>query len=151
MSDDFIVIVARDPTHVPSEGAQLQVSVLLSRLAPSADSITAEAAAAVRFYDCGGNFERISCPHCRAEIGIDWWQERMDEDFDGEGFRLENYDTPCCGTPIDLNALIYDWPQAFGCFSWTIQNANIGELTKGAKAELEAAAGVPIVVIHQHL
>ena len=151
MSDDFIVIVPGDPTHVPSEGTQLQVSVLLRRFAPSADSITSNVETAVQFYDCGGNFERIFCPHCRSDITIDWWQECMDADFNGEGFRLGNFETPCCHALINLNALIYDWPQAFGSFSWTMQNANIGELTEGVKAEIEAAVGVPIVVIHQHV
>ncbi len=151
MSDNFIVIVPRDPTHVPSEDTQIQVAELLWRLAPSADSITADVNAAVQFYDCGGNFERILCPQCTTEISSDWWHECMNADFDGAGFRLGSFDTACCHASIRLHELIYDWPQAFGRCSWTVRNANIGELTEGAKAELEAAVGVPIIVVRRHI
>ena len=75
----------------------------------------------------------------------------MDEDHDSEGFQLRMYDMPCCSNPVRLNDLIYFWPQAFGCFSWTVQNPNIGELNADAISELEATAGCPLVPIKQHL
>jgi len=150
MSDDFIVLVPSDPDVAASSEVQLRVAALLKRLAPSADSITPEVTDAIRFHDAGTNFEHIRCPRCGAGISIDWWQDRLDEDSDGEGFRLDSYPTPCCGNSRTLNQLEYDWPQAFGRSSWTVDNANIGEIDAAAKAELDAAAETPLVVIRQH-
>jgi hypothetical protein len=152
MSDHFIVIVPRDPSLVPTDEQQQQRVVgVLNRIAPTAESVTAEAWPDVRFFDCGQNFKGLSCPRCESEISVEWWQDRMDDDTDGDGFRLSAYEAPCCEAPVNLNELIYDWPQAFGRFCWTVQNANIGELNEAAKAELEVVAGFALVPIHQHV
>jgi hypothetical protein len=151
MSDHFIVVVPRDPRLVPIDEVQRRVVGVLNRIAPSAENVTAAVSSQVQFFDCGQNFDKILCPRCAAEIGIGWWQERMDDDFDGIGFRLDSYDAPCCAKSVNLNELIYDWPQAFGRFSWTVQNPNIGELTDAAKLELEAVAGFALVPIQRHV
>jgi hypothetical protein len=151
MSDAFIVIVPRDANCVLSPDVERRVTELLKRLAESAESVTSEVSEVVRFHDCGENFESVHCPRCAAEISIDWWQERMDDDADDEGFRLDAYATPCCGASTSLNELTYDWPQAFGRLSWTVQNPNIGELSSAAVAEIEGAAGVPVTVVRQHI
>jgi hypothetical protein len=151
MSDDYIVIVPRDPRFAASLDAQERVAAVLRRLAPSAGSVDPEVSDAIRFHDAGSNFESISCPRCAAEISIDWWQERMDEDMKEDGFLLERYAAPCCGAPMTLKELVYESPQAFGRTSWTVQNANVGELAQMALQELEAAAGTPLVVVYQHL
>jgi hypothetical protein len=151
VSDHFIVVVPRDPRLIPSDDVQRRVVEVLNRVAPNADEITAVGSTHIQFFDSGQNFEKVSCPRCSAEISIEWWQERMDDDHDGVGFQLHSYDTPCCSKAVRLNELIYFWPQAFGCFSWTVQNPNIGELTAEAISELEAAAGCSLVPIKQHL
>lgn len=151
MSDDFIVLVPRNPSYAASRDVQDRVAAILKRLAPSADSITPQVSDSIRFHDAGANVESIRCPRCGAEISIDWWQHRMDDDSDGDGFRLDSYAVPCCGDALTLNELEYDWPQAFGRTSWTVQNANIGEIDAASKVELEAATGTPLAVVHQHL
>ena|SRR5450631_717952 len=151
MSDHSIVIVPRDPSFVPTDEQQQRVVGVLNRIAPAAESVTVEASPEVRFFDCGQNFEGLSCPHCESEISVEWWQDRMDDDTDGSGFRLGTYETPCCEALVTLNELIYDWPQAFGRFCWTVQNPNIGELTDAAKTELEVVAGFALVPIQQHV
>jgi hypothetical protein len=151
VSDHFIVVVPRDPRLVPTDEVQRRIVGVLNRIAPSAENVMAEVSPQVQFFDCGQNFQRVSCPHCSSEIGVDWWQERMDDDADGIGFRLDSYGAPCCAKSVNLNELIYDWPQAFGRFGWTVQNPNIGELTDAAKLELEAAAGFGLMLIQQHV
>jgi len=151
MSDHFIIVVPRDPTLVPTDEQRRRVVGALNKIAPRAESVTVESWPEVRFFDCGQNFETVSCPHCTSDIGIEWWQDRMDDDTDGDGFRLNSYDTPCCAASVNLNELIYDWPQAFGRSCWTVQNPNIGELSDAAKSELEAVAGFALVPIHQHV
>jgi hypothetical protein len=151
VSDNFIVLVPVDPKFAPSPDVQKRVAATLRRLAPSADSIELEVSEAIRFHDCGSNFESISCPRCAAEISIDWWQERMDDDAIEEGFKLERYPVACCGAPLTLNELEYEARQAFGRTSWTVRNANVGELDVMALHELEAEAGTPLVAVYQHL
>ena len=151
MSDDFIILVPRDPDSAASHDVQARVAAVLKRLAPSAESITPEVSEAIRFHDAGENFERILCPRCGKEIRVEWWQDRMDEDSSDYGFRLDSYATICCNKLVNLNELTYDWPQAFGRTSWTVQNADIGDLDAGSRAELEVAAGNPLVVVRQHL
>ncbi len=106
---------------------------------------------AIRFHDAGSNFESIACPCCAAEVSIDWWQDRMDDDSAEEGFRLQRYPVPCCNAALTLNELRYESPQAFGRTSWTVRNANIGELEAGHLQELEVAAGAPLTAVYQHL
>jgi hypothetical protein len=151
MSDDFIVLVPRDPTHAASLDGQRRVAQILRRLAPSAESIKPEVSEAIRFHDAGANFESVSCPRCAAEISIDWWQDRMDDDAVDEGFKLERYPAPCCGAPLTLNELKYESHQAFARTSWTVRNAGVGELDAMGHRELDAAAGTALVAIYQHL
>jgi len=151
MSDDFIVLVSRDPSWRAEPLVLERVTAILRRLAPSADSITPEVSEAIRFHDAGSNFEGIRCPRCAAEISIDWWQNCMDEDSDGDGFALGSFEVPCCEALLNLNELKYESNQAFSRTSWTVQNANIGELSDAAGRELEEAAGLPLVAVYQHV
>ena len=151
MSDDFLVIVPRDPRQVPPTDAQQRVLEALARIAPNAEESTSEASEVVRFFDCGSNFERIICPRCSAEVDLEWWQDRMDEDSTDDGFLLATYAMPCCGASTTLHELVYDWPQTFGRFNWEVRNPEIGELTESNKADLEAAAGMKLVFVRQHL
>jgi hypothetical protein len=151
MSDYFIVLVPRDPTWVAAPQVQERVTAILRSLAPSADSVTPEVSEAIRFHDAGSNFEGIRCPRCAAKISIDWWQDRMDEDANGDGFSLATFSVPCCGALLNLNDLEYEANQAFARTSWTIQNANIGKLSDEASRALESAAGISLVVVYQHL
>ena len=151
MSDDFIVVVPRDPMLVPTREAQRRVAEVLCRLAPNAEDSTAEASEDIQLFDCGENFERLSCPLCSADLSIDWWHERLDDDAKGDGFQLAPYKLPCCGGTATLNELIYDWPQAFGRFRWEVANPDIGALSDADKSALEAAAGFELVLIRQHI
>src|SRR5262245_16565106 len=125
MSDDVLIVVPRDPRHVPSTKSQQLLLEALRTLAPKADEITSEAVEQIAFFDAGQNFERIVCPACNSQLEMSWWQDRMDEDFGDDGFRLEQYALPCCGARLNLNELTYDWPQAFGRFCAEVRNPDI--------------------------
>jgi len=151
MSDDFLVIVPCDPTLVPSPEISEHVVAVLRRLAPQAESVTAEAADSIQFYDCGENFEGLSCPKCLEPLDLDWWHERMGLDEAGGAFALRPFATPCCGASLTLNDLAYDWPQAFGRFRWEVQNPNIGNLSRDAEARIAETAGFPVRFVRQHV
>ncbi len=150
MSDNWIALIPEDPRFVPDEAKQRQARDRFAEVAPEADEIDIKVSENVRFFDCGGNFERICCPSCGAEIPIAWWQDRMDEDY-AEGFKLAAYATPCCGAACTLHELVYEWPQGFGRFALDAMNPNIGKLEDRHKQEFEDILGTKLRVIYQHI
>jgi hypothetical protein len=152
MSDDWITVIPEDPRFVPDESRQKRAEALLARIAPDAEEIEVNLTDHVLFFDCGENFERVSCPSCRREIAMEWWQERMEDDGnEDEGFKLSKYPTPCCRSMLTLHELVYDWPQGFGRFAIDVMNPGIGELSEGQRQELQEILGVPLRIIYQHL
>jgi hypothetical protein len=150
MSDNWIALVPEDPRFVPDAAKQRRAHKRFAEIAPEADEIEIKVSKKVVFFDCGGNFERICCPSCGAEIPVEWWQERMADD-DDEGFKLAAYATPCCEKMVTLNELVYEWPQAFGRFAVDAMNPNIGKLDDKYKREFEKILGTKLRVIYQHI
>src|SRR5437879_11799207 len=107
MSDHWIALIPEDPRFVPDPAKRERARDRFSQIAPDAEEIEIKVSEKVRFFDCGQNFERIRCPSCGAEIPVNWWQNRMDddsggdvwqdriEDDSGDGFTLAPYATPC--------------------------------------------------------
>ena len=150
MSDNWIRVIPEDPRFVPRTACQPRARAWFERIAPDAEEIEIKTSDTVEFFDCGANFERILCSSCRAEIPVEWWQQRMDEDHAG-GFKLLKYPTPCCSTPHTLHELVYEWPQGFGRFAIDVMNPGIGQLSKARTRELEQILGCSIRVIYQHI
>ncbi len=150
MSDNWVILIPEDPLFVPGEPQQQQATELLRALSADADEITATTSDEVRFFDCGENFERILCPSCGCEINLEWWQDRMGEDFD-QGFKLLTYSTPCCRKDHTLHELRYDWPQGFGRFALETMNSSIGMLDESQAREFETILHTTLRVIHQHI
>lgn len=151
MSDNWIYLIPDDAFFIPDASKQELARRRLHEIAPEAGEIKQSVSENVRFQDCGANFERIGCPSCQAEISISWWQRCMDEDFDGDGFRVATYDTPCCGSKITLHDLAYEWPQGMCRFSLDLLNGNLDRLHDRHKRELEEILGCKLRVIYQHL
>jgi hypothetical protein len=150
MSDNWITIIPEDPAFIPEASRRARARDWLMSIAPNVEEIEIIVGDEVQFFDCGANFERVLCPFCHADIPIEWWQERMDEDHDS-GFKLLKYPTPCCGTPQTLHQLTYDWPQGFARFAIDAMNPRIGTLDEPQKRELEQILGTPLRIIYQHI
>jgi hypothetical protein len=150
MSDNWIVLIPEDPWLVPDAVKQRRARDRFAEIAPEADEIEIKVSEKVEFFDCGANLERICCPSCRAQIPVEWWQERMDEDY-GDGFKLASYATPCCGKKSTLHELVYEWPQGFGRFALDALNPNIAKLAEKDKREFEKILGTKLRVIYQHI
>ena len=150
MSDNWIVLNPEDPRFVPDVAKQRRARDRFVEIAPEADGVEIKVSETVQFFDCGGNFERISCPSCGSDIPVAWWRDRIDEDS-GDGFQLGSYATPCCGKKCTLHDLVYDWPQGFGCFTLGAMNPNIGKLNDRYKQEFERILGTKLRVIYQHI
>lgn len=150
MSDSWIAMIPENPKFIPEAAKQLRARDRFAEIAPEAEEIEIKISEKVQFFDCGGNFERILCPLCRSEIPVEWWQDRMDEDYD-DGFKLASYATPCCGGKCTLHELVYEWPQGFGLFALDAMNPNIGKLEDKHQREFEEILGTKLRVIYQHI
>lgn len=150
MSDNWIILIPENPDYIPDEEKRVGARIHLMQLAPDADEIEITVFDNIEFFFCGGNFERICCPACGSEISDEWWQDRMEEDYE-DGFKLDHYLTPCCGASRTLHELIYEWPQGFGRFAIEAMNPNIGMLDDVQKQVFEAILGTKLRVIYRHL
>ena len=150
MSDNSIRLVPQNPRFLPDELRRARAHARLSQLMPSAQT-SVQIYQAVQFIDCGANFESVNCPSCGAQLSIEWWHDRMAEDYDGNGFRLASYATPCCTSRLPLYQLDYNWPQAFARFLLEATNPLLPQLADADKRELEHILGTRLILIYRHL
>jgi len=150
MSDNWIVLIPEDPHFVPNAAVRGRARDRLAAIASGADEVAATVDDDVAFFDCGENFETVRCPRCGATIPMEWWQDRMDEDY-ADGFKLDGYAVPCCGASLTLHELAYDRPQGFGRFSLSARNPNRGPLEAEQLRELSDIVGGRLRVIYRHL
>ncbi len=150
MSDNWIIVIPEDADYLPSENAQDRAVALFRQIAPHADEIRKEVSEEIRFIDCGSNLSRIVCPHCDAELEMDWWSDLMDAESEA-GFPFREVSLPCCGRAGSLRTLGYDWPQGFARFSVEAMNPGIPDLSEAQLAEFGRVLGCPVRKILQHL
>jgi hypothetical protein len=150
MSDNWVTLIPEDPRFIPDPAKQSRARDRFSEIAPHAAEIELKVCEKVELFDCGGNFERILCPSCCAEIPVPWWQERMDKDYKN-GFMLDKYATPCCASLHTMHELVHEWPQGLGRFGLSAMNPNIGKLDDRYKKEFEEILGTKLRVIYQHI
>ena len=151
MSDYWICIIPKDPTFVPTEKNADAARDYLVDLAPRSDAVTSATAGSIQLRDCGGNLESITCPACSAPIEQDWWQKKMDADFDGAGFRLRRMVLPCCRKKATLNDLIYHFDQGFSRFVLDAMNPKIRKLKAEQIKHLAELLGTEVRVIYQRI
>ena len=125
MSDSILRLHAADPDYQADAEVAARAKRAAESMFPGADGIDVEVYPKVTLIDCGENLERIVCPHCGATISNDWWGARMDELAD-DGWEQADVDastqSPCCGRPVTLRSLIYDWPMGFARFTVDVWN-----------------------------
>ena len=151
MSDNWIVLISDDPLVIPAEAKQSLALEHFIKIAPVADKIEIIVSNEVKFFDCGSNFERVICPSCKTELPVDWWEDRMDEDYQDDGFMLRPYVVPCCESTYTLHNLNYEWSQGFGKFAIEAMNPNLGKLRSAVISEFESILNIPLRVIYQHI
>ncbi len=120
-------------------------------VAPGACAITTSTEDHIVFYDCGSNFEHVSCPSCGTELDTKEWQEWMDSDFDGIGFALMERGMRCCGAQHTLHQLRYEFAQGFGRFTLSTMNPGFSGLSAEQRMQFEVLLGCEVRVIYQRL
>lgn len=152
MSDNWIILIPESAGLVPPEDKQKLALEKLRELTPNADEVEIENTDKIRFEHAGSNFEKISCPACKQEIEMSWWQDKMDEDFGrDEDFMLMPIKLPCCSAVKTLHELQYDFQQGFARFSLSSMNPNIGEMPKEFVDALESILCCRLRVIYCHI
>ncbi len=151
MSDNWIILIPEDSLFVPTAASQQLAEDRLRRLAPHADEVRSQVSHSIKFHDCGVNLEKVSCPHCGCYINQGWWQDAMDQDFDGTGFKMHDQVLPCCGAKATLHGLKYYFQQGYGKYSLEAMNPDLGELTSSQAHDFEVILGCTLRVIYQHI
>lgn len=148
MSDHFLVVIPADPhTGLPESAEDLRKA--LAKLAGATESAVKDYGK-LQFIDAGENAERIGCPACGHTFTIPEWHAWMDADWHGEdGFHLHSHASPCCGTGMTLNDLVYEWPQGFARWFVSARNEGRGPLSADEVAQLEQVAGLRLKAIAQ--
>ncbi|MET9821921.1 hypothetical protein ABZ038_09900 [Streptomyces sp. NPDC006349] len=152
MSDNYLTVIPVDPYWQPSKDAAGRAAAVLSGMLPDDDArrgLEAKWHDSVEVVDCGANPERISCPHCAAELTTDWWAAAVSERYDA-GFPTLLGRVPCCGVETSLNALVYDWPMGFARFRIEVPCPDRAWLTDEELASLADALGHPLRQILVH-
>lgn len=160
MSDDFLRFVATDPEVLPEPARTDRArDAVLARL-PRADTVEVGRFDSVRFIDCGGNFESVQCPSCRADLLSDGaWTRYMDQAWDS-GMTQRSFTLACCAAIHPLEELDYRWPVAFGRFSidarnpgvdWFHPDRELGSEAREILSDLSSILGTEMTAIWQHI
>jgi hypothetical protein len=149
MAENWIIFIPKDPNLIPDELKRKKARYQLLEIFPKSKGVKVVTTNTIAFYDCGSKLERIICPKCKANIQINWWQERMDADYSKNTFKLEKYLTPCCKYSCTLNELIYEGNQGFGRCAIEVMEPEIAVIEKKQIKELEEILGMELSVIHQ--
>ena len=146
MSESVFKLIPTDPFYLPSTGARDNARKRLSSFVPGAEEIEAKTRRQIEFIDQCGNFEKVSCPFCGRDLGMESWAEAMGV-ASGEGFRDLDIHVPCCQKKSSLNDLRYDWPAGFALFSLEVRNPCVERLKLEQVIALQSDLGCSLPVI----
>jgi hypothetical protein len=124
---------------------------ILTEIARNTGSVTADTSPSIVFRDCGANIMSMSCPLCDGELSLEWWADKMSDDYDGTGFALSPLTLPCGHTVSSLNDLKYKMEQGFSRFVLRAENPDLGELSPTQIAFFEDCLGCKLRVIYRHI
>jgi hypothetical protein len=155
MSDDVLSIIPTDPQWQPDRAAAERAAALAADLAPSrAGGVEVEIDVTwhdtVTVVDCGGNLERIGCPHCGATIDPEWWADQLGNRYEN-GFANLAVEVPCCGVATSLDVLEHHWPCGFARFEIAIRNPARDWFSDEEPATIADALRHPVTQVAAHI
>jgi hypothetical protein len=153
VSDNVLSVIPTDPRWRPEPPLAERVRVIVEGLLPDLDGITEVKLTwhqRVAVVDCGANLQRITCPHCTAEIDTNWWGDLIEDRYE-MGFDDLTADLPCCGRTASLTDLGYDWPCGFARFEIEIWNPERGWFSTDELTAVAKAIGHPVRQIMAHI
>ncbi|MER5429638.1 hypothetical protein [Streptomyces sp. NPDC002588] len=165
MSEDILSVIPTDPHWQPTQQAADRTVTLARQLshedpdglapgnAPAPDpdlQIDVDWYDAPTPVDAGDNLERITCPHCAAQIPVTWFLDLLETHCE-TGFPTLATVVPCCDTATTLDALHYDWPCGFARFEIAVWNPEHVWFTDEQLTALGAVLGHPVRQIRAHI
>ena len=158
MSAHYLRFVPTLPTFVPTPAAAVVATTVLREMLATLPHwpgmpvacVEAKFLDAIEFVDAGQNTDGADCPACGASTH-DWWGDAMDEAYASTRFSDLHARARCCDTIVDLNALRYRWPVAFGHFVLEAEPFASGQLSESQVALLGEALGCPLRQIPTHI
>ncbi|WP_432042709.1 hypothetical protein [Streptomyces cadmiisoli] len=155
MSDDVLSIIPTDPQWQPDRAAAERAAALAADLAPGPPGGT-DVEIDVTWHDvltsvdCGGNLERIGCPHCGGEIDTEWYADLLEAHRES-GFATLAVNVPCCGAATPLDTLNYEWPCGFARFEIAIWNPERDWFGDEELSAIADVLGNPVRQIRAHI
>jgi hypothetical protein len=148
MSDTFLRLIPAQPEFVPPVEAAETALGEFQKIVPREVPVTAERFNQITFVDQGGHFERIICPHCKADVteNLDRWMDASSQ----TNFTMRHVTLPCCRANEDLNDLIWEWPAGFASFKFEAMNPQRNWLTEPEQSTIESTLGCKICQIIAH-
>lgn len=150
MSSDYIVVIPNEPDIVPDADARRQAEQQFAAYLPKAKAVASRVNAELQFIHPGGNFERILCPTCGAQMSWDWWTAAMDAAHLTH-YRQLSVVLPCCGVTSTLNDLRYEFPAGFALFVLEAEHPDSFGLNDDQVRTLEGILGSPLRQIWVHI
>ena len=149
MSTNVLIIIPQDPNFLPFNGIlERVVAELVRYLSKPKDDFRITITDRVRFIDPGFNLRQIRCPFCNNIIDSTWWQNTMDQAYEGNFSNLKII-TPCCQMVTSLNNLYYDWTAGFARSSIEVFDPK-GDITQEQQKVIETILGIEIRKIWSH-
>jgi hypothetical protein len=149
MSNNWMIVIPLDPLAVPPKERAEAALALLTAMRPASEDPGLYLSDKPELFLCGANFHNVFCPFCGMDIQ-DWWKEPINAWSESADRRDLSVKTPCCGRATTLNDLDYDWPQGFACCAISLMNPE-ADLEPEERLKIEAALGLPVRVIWEHL
>jgi len=148
MSLTILHIIPADEKYLPNISQAEMILNFIERSNRLNLKVEYEDNGIIRFYDCGENFEKVTCPCCGKNLDIEWWQDEMDRTAESEFSDLRII-TPCCSVISSLNELNYCFPQGFARFAININDYENDKfiIDKSFLSQLELYSGVSWKVI----
>ncbi|HEY6504628.1 MAG TPA: hypothetical protein VIZ28_11685 [Chitinophagaceae bacterium] len=147
MSSSFLRLISTDPLFIPTEVAQKNAKVFLSRRYND-NQIEIISNENVELIDQGSNFESVSCNLCGKVLDIEDWQNAIDVAYQTQFANLI-FTTSCCKKDTSLNDLTYEQPAGFAKHVTSIAHPQ-QELTKDELEALQSILGTQLRIIWAH-
>lgn len=145
----ILKLVPTDPDFVPNRAAQKAAEGAAARLFAKHEC-RSELFTRLAFIDQGSNLEFIVCPACSARLPLyesakaiairEWWLTITDE-LEKKSAEKVTTSTPCCGEIINVTALRFEAPAAFGRYALCIHDCDGTNVTADHVAEIESLLG----------
>ncbi|BCJ74975.1 hypothetical protein CS0771_45190 [Catellatospora sp. IY07-71] len=130
MSDIYLRVIPTDPLWQPTveeaERTAAYVAGLFAGPGDDVESVTPVFYEHVTLIDAGQYMEDVSCPRCRAAIGLDWFWDLLRAQQGGQLTSPTvgdlNVTVPCCGSPLTMPELHFQAPVGFARFEVSAMN-----------------------------